>query len=278
MDDSIKTIGRGTPLPQKLLKKNKGKGPIRKVIGEISQTKENSVRKAPGKNDQPKKEKPKKQRLNRRIATLIKKSNDNPLLKKALKAPFKTNLLKSMIYKGEVRALLFKPQTSEALDKLFITNIFFKAAAEKAAKRNKYSMRDTEVLININYSATCPQAIIKLNKGRKVRALINSEAKVNIVSKEIAIKLGLAIIEEYRIYIIDINENISKTRGLCKNIKVSIERVSITQCFLVMANPSKPLILKIPFVQATKLRSESKKDKKVQYIVTNPMSQVSVAF
>ena len=216
--------------------------------------------------------------MNKRIATLIKESNNNPLLKKALKAPFKTNLLELIIYKGEVRALLFKPQTSEALNKLFITNIFFKAAAERAAKRNKYSIRDTEVLMNINYLAIYPQAIIELNKGRKVRALINSEVKVNIVSKEVAIKLGLAITEKHRMHIVDVNENISKTRGLCKNVKVSIERVSTTQYFLVMANPSKPLILGMPFTQATKLRSESKENREVQYIMTDPVSQVSVAF
>ena len=124
--------------------------------------------------------------------------------------------------------MLFKPQTLKALNKLFITNIFFKAAAERAAERNKYSVRNTEVLINVNYLAIYSQAIIKLNKGRKVRALINSEIEVNIISKEVAIKLGLAIIEKYRMYIIDINENISKTRELCKNVRVSIERVSIT--------------------------------------------------
>ena len=216
--------------------------------------------------------------MDRRIATLIKESNDNPLLKKALKAPFKTNLLKSIIYRGEVRALLFKLQTLKALNKLFVTNIFSKAAAEKAAERNKYSIRDTKVLININYLAIYPQAIIKLNKDRKVRALINSGAEVNIISKKVAIKLGLAITEEYRMYIIDVNENVSKTRGLYKNIRISIKRVSTTQCFLVIANPSKPLILKMPFTQATKLRSESKKNKKVQCVVTDPVSQVSVAF
>ena len=48
-------------------------------------------------------------------------------------------------------------------------------------------------------------------------------------------------------YIIDINENISKIKGLYKNIKINIKKVSITQYFLVIANPSKPLILKIPF-------------------------------
>ena len=166
--------------------------------------------------------------MDRRIATLIKKSNNNPLLKKALKAPFKTNLLKLIIYKKEVKALLFKPQTLEALNKLFITNIFFKAAAEKTAERNKYSIRNTKVLININYLATCPQAIVKFNRDRKIRALINSGAKVNIISKEVIIKLGLAITEKHKIYVIDINENVSKIRGLCENIKVNIERVSIT--------------------------------------------------
>ena len=166
--------------------------------------------------------------MNRRIATLIKKSDDNPLLKKALKAPFKTNLLELIIYRKEVRALLFKLQTSEALNKLFITNIFSKAAAERAVKRNKYSVRDTEVLININYLAICPQAIVKLNKGRKVRALINSGVEVNIVSKEVAIELGLAITEKHKIYIVDVNENVSKTRGFYKNVRVSIGRVSTT--------------------------------------------------
>ena len=216
--------------------------------------------------------------MDKRIATLIKKSNNNPLLKKALKAPFETNLLESIIYKKKVKALLFKPQTLEALNKLFITNIFFKAAAERAAKRNKYNIRDTEVLININYLAICPQAIVKLNKGRKVRALINSEVEINIISKEVTIKLGLAITEKHRIYIVDVNENISKTRKLCKNVKVSIKRVSTTQCFLVIANPSKPLILGMPFTQATKLRSKSKKNKEVQCVITDPVNQVSVAF
>ena len=166
--------------------------------------------------------------MNRKIITLIKKSNNNPLLKKALKAPFKTNLLKLIIYKEKVKTLLFKPQTLKALNKLFITNIFFKVAAERTAKRNKYNIRNTKVLININYLAIYPQAIIKLNKSRKVRALINNEAKVNIISKEITIKLSLAIIEKYKIYIVNINENISKIKELYKNIKVSIGRVSIT--------------------------------------------------
>ena len=137
-------------------------------------------------------------------------------------------MLKLIIYKKEVRVLLFKPQTLEALNKLFITNIFFKAAAKRTAKRNKYSIRDTKVLININYLATYPQAIVKLNKGKKIRALINSGVKINIISKKVAIKLSLTITEKYKMYIVDINENISKTRGLCKNVKVSIGRVSIT--------------------------------------------------
>ena len=247
LDDSIKTIDRGTPLPQELLRKDKGKELIRKVIGETSQTKGSSVKKAPGKDDQPKEEKPKKQRLDRRIATLIKESDDNPLLKKALKAPFETNLLESIIHGGEVRALLFKPQTLEALDKLFMTNIFSKAAAKRAAERDRYSVRDTEVLMNVNYLATCPQAIVELNGGRKVRALIDSGAEVNIVSEEVAMELGLAITEEHRMHVVDVNENVSKTRGLCENVRVSIGRVSTTQCFLVMANPSKPLILGMPF-------------------------------
>ena len=89
-------------------------------------------------------------------------------------------------------------------------------------------MKNTKVLININYLAIYPQAIIKFNKDKKIRALINSGAEVNIISKKITIKLGLIITEKHKIYIIDINENISKIKGLCKNIKVSIGRVSIT--------------------------------------------------
>ena len=86
---------------------------------------------------------------------------------------------------------------------------------------------------------------------------------MNIISKKITIKLGLTITEEYKIYIIDINENVSKTKKFYENIKVSINKVSITQCFLVMANFNKFLILKIFFAQATKLRSKNKKNKKI---------------
>ena len=101
---------------------------------------------------------------------------------------------------------------------------------------------------------------------------------MNIISKKVAIKLGLTITEKYRMYIVDVNENISKIRGLYKNVRISIGRVSITQYFLVIANLSKSLILKILFIQATKLRSESKKDKKVQCVVINLVSQISIVF
>ena len=94
--------------------------------------------------------------MNKKIATLIKKSNNNPLLKKALKVFFKINLLKSIIYREKIKALLFKPQTLKALNKLFITNIFFKTAAKRTAKRNKYSIKNTKVLINVNYLTIYP--------------------------------------------------------------------------------------------------------------------------
>ena len=58
-----------------------------------------------------------------------------------------------------------------------------------------------------------------------MKALINSKAKINIILKKVAIKLGLVITEKYKIYIINMNKNVSRTKGFCENIKISIKKV-----------------------------------------------------
>ncbi len=75
-------------------------------------------------------------------------------------------------------------------------------------------------LLDVLYSIACPYAKVTI-KSKEVKALIDTGAKVNIISTELAEKLQL-LVTQYTTEIIDVSGKPSPIRGVVENVAVGI--------------------------------------------------------
>jgi hypothetical protein len=87
---------------------------------------------------------------------------------------------------------------------------------------------------NPYYTVSTPKLSVRLNGTAQVKAIINTGAKINVMTQGLANDYGLAVTGNPHLTLVSHNRERRSFEGLCENVQVEIRSVtSYAQIFLV---------------------------------------------
>ena len=96
------------------------------------------------------------------------------------------------------------------------------------------------------YAAKTPKLLVKVD-GALTQAMLDTRAKVNVITKVVADKLGLLVCTDLLLVLKAVLRDTWVFDKACKDVKIDIKEVVNYQTLLVLNKSEHTLILKSPF-------------------------------
>jgi len=137
--------------------------------------------------------------------------------------------------------------------KLSKSDIIFKISGIKKVNINSLQ---TFLLFNVLYLSVSLKAIVKVEEGQ-VSALIDINAKVNLVEECILQKLNVFYTVDDCLQLVDINGQKTVLHDICENVEIQIDSIEVLQFLLIVEKVSQLIILDMSYQAATSMMTQS---------------------
>jgi len=97
---------------------------------------------------------------------------------------------------------------------------------------------------------------VKVEEGQ-ISALINTDAKVNLVKEHILQKLNVFYTVDGCLQLIDINDQKTVLHDICKNIEIWIVLIKVLQFLLIVEKASQLMVLDMSYQASTSMMTQS---------------------
>ena len=128
--------------------------------------------------------------------------------------------------------------------------------------RITYNISFTDIYVSFSariYSAAFLKARVILN-GYSVPALINTGVEICLILKKIINKISTTYIPSRRIAITNASKKATYIEEIYNNQKIIYEKIKINIPFIIIDTNTHDVILKIPYILATRINIHIKKE------------------
>lgn len=122
-----------------------------------------------------------------------------------------------------------------------------------------------------------PKAKVRLEDGSKITALLDTGAKINVMTREIMEEAGLAMRPGPKLELVSHTGHSRPFLGLCKDVEVAIGGLKTRHPIFVVEHGDHDLVLGQPFLNAVKFCQNYKPDG-VFGTITDPETMESAVF
>lgn len=127
------------------------------------------------------------------------------------------------------------------------------------------------------YSMGSPKAKVRLEDGSKLTALLDTCAKINVMTKEVMEDAGLAMRRGPKLELVSHTGHSRPFLGLCEDVEVAIGGLKTRHHIFVVETGDHDLVLGQPFLNSVKFSQEYKPDG-IFGAITHPYTHQSAVF